>query len=186
MSPWCNISPATSLQPRNPSALHRWCNKHSLANLFLPHATVMQHLSSLEILVCCINDATNTRSLASSFHMPLWCSILSLRIHGVLHQRCNKHSLVNLFLPHSIVMQHLSVHQRCNKRSPLIHSSRRHSDATSLSALKLGPFLWFVTSFHLENRVASVVRCNTDATNTRSLTHSSCSHSRLLDATTLS
>ena len=60
MPPWCNISPKTYLQPWNPSVLHRWCNMHMLANLFLLHATVMQHLS--------------------------------LRSHGVLHQRCNKHS----------------------------------------------------------------------------------------------
>ena len=42
---WCNISPVTSLKPRNPSVLHQQCNKHLLANLFLLQATMMQHLS---------------------------------------------------------------------------------------------------------------------------------------------
>ena len=28
--------PSSNIQPRNPSVLHHWCNKHSLANLFLP------------------------------------------------------------------------------------------------------------------------------------------------------
>ena len=162
-------------------------------------------------MVCCINDATETRSLTYSFRRPLWCNIspaskptmqqtllanlfllqatvlvmqhLSLRNHGVLHRRCNKPSpltrlfcrppwcnisrnfypasksrcvastmqqtlAANLFLPHATTMQHLLprnhslLHQRCDKPSLLIHSSCRHSDATSLSAHKFGPFLW--------------------------------------------
>ena len=100
---WCNISPKTYLQPQNPSVLHRWCNTHMLANLFLLHATVMQQtlLANLFFL-----QAT----ILVMQHFSLWN-------HGVLHQWCNKPSLLTL-------------------------SSCRHSDATSLSAHKLGPFLW--------------------------------------------
>ena len=125
MPPWCNISPVTSLKPWNPSVLHQWCNKHSLANLFLLQATVMQHmsarfplpptghhdatplqkhLSSLKILLCCIVDATNVLSLTYSSHRPLWCNTpLETSLQpwnpGVLHCWCNKRLLANLFLP---------------------------------------------------------------------------------------
>ena len=177
MPPWCNISPKTYIQPRNPSVLHRWCNMHTLTNLFLPHATVMQHLllrshgvlyqwcnkhssltysfcrppswwcniSHFEIMVCCINDATKTRSLTYSFHRPLWCNI-SPASKPMMQQTL----LTNLFLLQAtiLVMQHLSLwnhgvlHQWCNKPLLLTLSSCRHSDATSLSAHKLGLFLW--------------------------------------------
>ena len=116
--PWCNTPLETSLQPRNPGVLHCWCNKRLLANLFLPHSTMMQHLSSnispaSKSYCVAFIDATNIRSLTYSSHRPPWCNTpletsLQSWNPGVLHCWCNKHLLTNLFLPHSTVMQHLS------------------------------------------------------------------------------
>jgi hypothetical protein len=137
--------------PHSP-VLHRWCNKHSLTNLFLPHssvmqqpspltssfphATVMQHLFrnifSLEILVCCIADATKIRSLTSSFHIPPWCNIFpaSKPSASALHRWCNNYSLASLFLLHATDATSLQprnprvLHRWCNKHPLLIFSFR--------------------------------------------------------------
>ena len=105
---------------RNHIVLHQRCNKHSLANLFLPHATMMQHLSYLKTIMCCINP----RSLPSSFRTPLWYNISpASRNHTVLHHWCNKHlpltsSSTCLRDATSLLLQnHNVLHHWCNKRS---------------------------------------------------------------------
>ena len=65
--PWCNTSPKTSLQPRNPIVLHQWCNIHLLASLFLLHSTVMQHLSSS------ISPASKSYCVASTMQQTSTC-----------------------------------------------------------------------------------------------------------------
>ena len=94
----------------------------------MQHAHARQPLPST-----CHHDAT-------SLALKPWC------VASTMQQTL----LANLFLLQAtvLVMQHFSLrnhgvlHQRCNKPLPLTLSSCRHSDATSLSAHKLGPFLW--------------------------------------------
>ena len=117
MPPWCNISPKTYLQPQNPSVLHRWCNTYTCQPL--PSACHCDAIS-LALKPWCVASMMQQTLLANLFLLQATVLVMqhfSLRNHGVLNQQCNT-------------------------PLPLTLSSCRHSDATSLSAHKLGLFLW--------------------------------------------